>query len=95
MPLPSTLISKNLGCTLYGIGITCCPSNRAEELHMSVQENVEIMKRWFQPRWSPQKRPMVVRAKTANGRGRGLGCFTLRLPVQASRFLCANSVDGN
>jgi len=24
------------------------------------------------PQWSPQKRPMVVGAKPANGRGRGL-----------------------
>src|SRR5258708_97067 len=28
------------------------------------------------PQWSPQNRPTVVRAKPANGRGRGLSCFT-------------------
>jgi hypothetical protein len=36
-------------------------------------------------RWSGQNRP--------TGRGRGLSCFTLQLPVQASLFSYANSED--
>jgi PAS domain S-box-containing protein len=36
-------------------------------------------------RWSGQNRP--------TGRGRGLSCFTLQLPVQASLILYANSAD--
>ena len=47
----------------------------------------------FRPQWSPQSRPMVVRAKPANGRGRGLSCFTPRLAAEASRFSYANSED--
>jgi hypothetical protein len=43
------------------------------------------------PQWSPQNRPTVVRAKPANGRGRGLSCSTLQPPVEASLFLYANS----
>jgi hypothetical protein len=31
------------------------------------------------PQWSPQNRPTVVRAKPANGRGRGLSCSTCSL----------------
>jgi len=38
------------------------------------------------PQGSPQNRPTVVRAKPANGRGRGLGCFTPQAPVEASLF---------
>jgi hypothetical protein len=34
-----------------------------------------------------------VTPKPANGRGRGLSCFTLQLPVQASLILYANSED--
>jgi hypothetical protein len=45
------------------------------------------------PQWSPQNRPMRVTSKPANGRGRGLSCFTLQLPVQASLILYANSAD--
>jgi len=45
------------------------------------------------PQWSPQNRPTVVRAKPANGRGRGLSCSILQPPVEASLFLCANSGD--
>src|SRR5258708_12447987 len=46
-----------------------------------------------EPQWSPQNRPTVVRAKPANGRGRGLSCFTPRLPAEASLFSCANFAD--
>src|SRR5260370_1486421 len=45
------------------------------------------------PQWSPQNRPTVVRAKPANGRGRGLSCSTLQPPVEASLFSYANSAD--
>src|SRR5206468_11979814 len=38
-----------------------------------------------------QNRPTVVRAKPANGRGRGLSCSTLQPPVEASLFSYANS----
>jgi hypothetical protein len=38
------------------------------------------------PQWSHQNRPTVVRAKPANGRGPGLGCFTPQAPVEASLF---------
>jgi hypothetical protein len=43
--------------------------------------------------WSPQNRPTVVRAKPANGSGRGLGCSTLQPRVEASPFLYASSED--
>jgi len=45
------------------------------------------------PQWSPQNRPMVVRAKPANEDDPGLGCFTLSTLQVASLFLCASSAD--
>ena len=47
----------------------------------------------IEPQWSPENRPTVVRAKPANGSGRGLGCSTLQPLVEASPFLYANSED--
>jgi nuclear transport factor 2 (NTF2) superfamily protein len=55
--------------------------------------NRNKFREWTEPQWSPQNRPMVVRAKPANVRGRGLSCFTPRLAAEASRFSYANSED--
>ena len=45
------------------------------------------------PQGPHQKRPTVVTSKPANESGLELGCFTPPSPVEASLFLCANSVD--
>jgi hypothetical protein len=56
-------------------------------------EEAQAQCRIRQPQWSPENRPTVVRAKPANGSGRGLGCSTLQPLVEASPFLYANSED--
>jgi hypothetical protein len=69
--------------------------NSNDEIHMraTVQAVVPLTSFSGKPQGSPQKRPMRVTSKPANGRGRGLSCFTLQLPVQASLILYANSAD--